>query len=78
MSKGRIFALTFGMALGLAASTLVGGCARHVHHHHAPPPKKVVVLDAEHDDRAIVVVHHRPAPERRCWAHRNHWHCRAR
>lgn len=64
-----------GIALGLAAALGAGGCARHVHHHHEGP-KKVVVLEREHDDRTIVVVHKRPAPERRCWKHGGHWHCR--
>jgi len=70
----RILAVLAGLALGLAVS----GCARHVHHHHAhPAPKKIVVLEQEHEDRTVVIVSARPRPERRCWPHGAHWHCRA-
>lgn len=70
----RTLALRAGLGLGLAVA--LGGCTRHVHHHHPAPAGKVVVLEKEHDDRTIVIVHKQPRPERRCWKHGAHWHCR--
>ena len=76
MSKIRVIAVGVGLGLGLLVSQ---GCTRHVvHHHPTPGPKKVVVLEKEHEDRTVVIVHKKPRPERRCWKHGAHWHCRAR
>ena len=70
-----------GRKLGLWVATLAllgtsgTGCARRVHVHHHDP---VVVLEKEHEDKTIVIVNERPAPRRKCWKHRKHWHCRVR
>ena len=62
-------ALLLVLGAGLLA---LGGCVRHHHHHHHTAES----LDNEHKDTKIVVVNKQPGPDRVCWRHGRHWHCR--
>ncbi len=69
------------IVLVIVAAMVVSGCiVRPAHRPHrvkvVAPVKTLVVLDAEHNDRNIVVVNAAPKKSRKCWSHRNHWHCR--
>jgi hypothetical protein len=33
-------------------------------------------LERKHPDPHVVILPYRPAPDRDCWRHDGHWHCR--
>ena len=69
--------MTKRLTLGALALALALGAVGCVHrHHHRDGPDKVAVLETEHGKRHILVVHEKPGPNRVCWKHRRHWHCR--
>ncbi|MCO7224291.1 hypothetical protein [Pleionea sp. CnH1-48] len=62
----------------LVASLLSACVVKPVGHRHKKVKvgvKTVAVLDAEHRHHNVTVIYKRPAHSRKCWAHKNHWHC---
>ncbi|WP_223787487.1 hypothetical protein [Marinicella meishanensis] len=74
---------TMILLTGLAALTFTTGCHAHKADHNTdrvvvvkkPHQTKVILVDNDHRRKNYTIVRVKPAKNRVCKKHRQHWHC---